>query len=243
MRTDGRARRAALLAGGGTAALTFGLAVALRDRDAFVLTVALALAVAVASRKPLLGGLALAALFLDVAAWMGLALFSHLGHDDPAASVVLSLLLVVAAVAGFAALVVWLAETDHDHGAARPTRRPRPPVGAAFGLAWGLAAVTVIAIAPSMTGTPKGGEGRVVISIKNSRFSTGHLESRPGWVTLVVANPDLFWHTFTVPDLQIDVTVPVGSVREAAAKLPVGEWQYVCRVPGHSRMLGTLVVR
>jgi hypothetical protein len=106
-----------------------------------------------------------------------------------------------------------------------------------------VAAVVVVAVAPSMVATPKGGPGRVVISMKNSKFSTNHLESRDGWVTLVVANPDLFWHTFTVPDLDIDVTVPVGSVREAAAKLPVGDYQYVCRVPGHSRMLGVLVVR
>jgi hypothetical protein len=243
MRTDGRARRGALVAGGATAALTFGLAVGLRDRDALVLTFALGLAVAVALRKPLLGGLALAALFLDVAAWMGLALFSHLGHHDPVVSVVLSLLLVSSSVAGFVALVTWMAEAEHHDEAPRPPRRPRPSLGAALGLAWGAVAVAVVAAAPSMAATPKGGAGRVVISMKNSRFSTGHLDSKSGWVTLVVANPDLFWHTFTVPDLHIDVTVPVGSVREAAAKLPVGEYQYVCRVPGHSRMQGVLVVR
>jgi hypothetical protein len=61
-------------------------------------------------------------------------------------------------------------------------------------------------------------------------------------VTIVVANPDLFWHTFTVPDLHIDITVPVGSVREAAAKLRPGRYVYVCRVPGHNRMHGVLVV-
>jgi hypothetical protein len=239
----GRARRVALLAGAATAALTFGLAVGLRDRDAFVLTVALGLALVVATRRPLLGGLALGALLLDVAAWMGLAFISHMGHDDPTASVVLSALLVISSSVGFGALVVALgARLDHDDTPA-PPRGPRPSLGAGFGLLWGLAAVAVVAAAPSMVAVPEGGEGRVVVSMRNSRFTTDRLESEAGWVKLVVANPDLFWHTFTVPDLDIDVAVPVGSVREADAKLPVGEYQYVCRVPGHSRMLGVLVVR
>jgi plastocyanin len=232
-----------LIAGGATAALTFGLAVGLRDRDALVLTLALALSLGVATRRPVLGGLALGALLLDVAAWMGLAFVSHLGHDDPTASVVLSGLLVLSSSVGFAALVISLGSRfDHEDAPAAP-RRPRPSLGAALGLAWGLAAVIVVAMAPSMVAVPKGGEGRVVISMKNSRFSTNRLESSPGKVTIVVANPDLFWHTFTIPDLDIDVTVPVGSVREATATLPAGSYQYVCRVPGHSRMLGVLVVR
>jgi hypothetical protein len=242
MRTGG-ARRVALVAGAGTTAMTFGLAVGLRDRDALVLTIALAVALVVTTRRPLLGGLALGVLLLDVAAWMGLAFISHLGHDDPTASVILSALLVVSSTVGFGALVMSLgARLDHDDKPS-PPRRPRPSLGAAFGLAWGLTAVVVVAAAPSMVAVPRGGEGRVVISMRNSRFSADRLESRAGWVTLVVANPDLFWHTFTVPDLDIDVTVPVGSVREAAAKLPIGSYQYVCRVPGHGRMLGVLVVR
>jgi hypothetical protein len=239
----GGARRVALVAGAATTALTFGLAVGLRDRDALVLTLALALALVVTTRRALLGGLALGALLLDVAAWMGLAFVSHLGHDDPKASVVLSALLVASSSVGFAALVISLGSRLDHEDTPGPPRRPRPSLGAAFGLAWGLAAVVVVAMAPSMVAVPKGGEGRVVISMRNSRFTTNHLESKPGWVTLVVANPDLFWHTFTVPDLDIDIAVPVGSVREAAAKLPVGRYQYVCRVPGHSRMLGVLVVR
>ena len=239
----GGARRVALFAGAGTAALTFGLAVGLRDRDAFILTVGLGLALVVTTRRPLLGGLALGALLLDVAAWMGLAFVSHLGHDDPTASVVLSALLVLSSSVGFGALVVWLgSRLDHEDAPA-PPRRPRPSLGAGLGLLWGLAAVTVVALAPSMVAVPKAGEGRLVVSMRNSRFTTDQLESKAGWVRLVVANPDLFWHTFTIPDLDIDIAVPVGSVREADANLPVGTYQYVCRVPGHGRMIGELVVR
>lgn len=239
----GRARRVALVAGAATTALTFGLAVGLRDRDALILTVALGLALVVATRRPLLGGLALGVLLLDVAAWMGLAFVSHLGNADPTAAVLISALLVTSSSVGFAALVVSLGERlDHDD-APQTSRRPRPSLGAGFGLLWGLAAVAVVAAAPSMVAVPKGGPGRLVVGIRNSRFTTEGLAAKAGRVTLVVANPDLFWHTFTVPDLDIDVTVPVGSVRETTATLPVGEYQYVCRVPGHSRMLGVLVVR
>jgi hypothetical protein len=241
---DGRrplvtARTWVLAAGAATAALTFGLAVGLRDRDALVLTIALGIAVAATVRLPRLGGAALAVLLVDVLAWMWLALISHIQHDDPAAAIVVSGLLTISSVAGLAALLVQVLSRGSEP---RRRRVTRPFLGAAFGLAWGVTATIVVAVAPSMVEVPQGGPGRLVVSMKNSRFTTDRMEARPGWIRVVVANPDLFWHTWTVPDLDVDVTVPVGSVREADVFLRPGRYDYVCRVPGHSRMQGVLVV-
>jgi plastocyanin len=140
--------------------------------------------------------------------------------------------------------LVALAVSFFVHDAPPPAKRPRvrPPLYAGLGLAWGVAATVVLAAAPSMVTVPAAKEGQLVVGIKNSRFTESRLDSKPGRVTIVVANPDLFWHTFTVPDLHIDVTVPVGSVREASALLEPGRYDYVCRVPGHTRMIGVLVV-
>lgn len=234
-----RARRTATAAGAATAALTFGLAVGLHDRDALLLTIGLALAVIIAIRRPLLGGLGLAALLLDVAVWMGLAFVSHVQNDDPVVSLVLSGLLLTSSIVGLVALAVQSVNRERP---GREPRKGRPFAAAGFGLVWGLAAAVVVAIAPSAVSIPAEKDGRLVVSIKNSRFSREELHASAGWTNIVVANPDLFWHTFTVPDLDIDITVPVGSVRSADAKLPPGKYQYLCRVPGHSKMLGVLVV-
>jgi hypothetical protein len=228
-----------VVAGAATAALTFGLAIGLRDRDALLLTVGLGLALGMTLRWRRLGAAALAVLLADVAVWMGLALLSHVGHDDPLASVVLSGLLFSSSVIGLVTMTVaWFESTS----APKARRRTRPGLGAALGLAWGVVAVIVVAVAPSMVEVPRAKEGELVISIRNSRFSTKRLEAHTGFTTLVVANPDLFWHTFTVPDLKIDVTVPVGSVRKASLLLKPGRFDYVCRVPGHNKMIGVLVV-
>jgi plastocyanin len=239
VRLTGPAWRATVVAGAATAALTFGLAVGLRDRDALLLTLGLGIALGMTLRWRRLGAAALAVLLADVAAWMGLALLSHVGHDDPVASVLLSGLLFASAATGLVTMMVAFFEWTTP---AKQRRRTRPGLGAALGLAWGVVAVIVVAVAPSMTAVPKAKEGELVISIRNSRFSTDKLEAKPGFTTLVVANPDLFWHTFTVPDLDIDVTVPVGSVREATLRLRTGRYDFVCRVPGHNKMVGVLVV-
>jgi plastocyanin len=159
-------------------------------------------------------------------------------HDDPLTSVVLSALLFSSSFIGLVTMLVAYFEWT----SARERRRGRPGIAAALGLAWGAVAMVVVAVAPSMVDVPEAKEGELVVSIRNSRFSTSRLEAHTGFTTLVVANPDLFWHTFTVPDLDIDVTVPVGSVRKASLLLKPGTYQYVCRVPGHNKMIGDLVV-
>lgn len=65
-----------------------------------------------------------------------------------------------------------------------------------------------------------------------------------GAITVEVANRDLFWHTFTVEDLGVDLRIPVGAERIVAFDAPPGTYQYICAIPGHPEagMKGSLIV-
>ena len=61
--------------------------------------------------------------------------------------------------------------------------------------------------------------------------------------TLIVKNHDLGVHTFTVDDLGINEAIIGGSEQliSIAASSP-GSYGFVCQIPGHEEMKGTLVV-
>jgi plastocyanin len=113
---------------------------------------------------------------------------------------------------------------------------------ALFGLVAGAAAVVVVAVAPGLSATIDPQPGDLVIKMRSSRFSVETLRAPAGTISLFVANPDLFWHTVTIPDLDVDVRVPVGGARRATFSAEPGRYDYVCRVPGHTRMQGVLIV-
>jgi plastocyanin len=71
------------------------------------------------------------------------------------------------------------------------------------------------------------------------------LEARAGEVTVALRNRDLFWHTFTVDALGVDVRSPVGRLRTATFEARAGRYSYYCAIPGHAAlgMRGTLTVR
>ena len=79
---------------------------------------------------------------------------------------------------------------------------------------------------------------------RNVRFEPDRLFATTGSsLRLVVDNDDLVIHTFTIKDLDIDVTV--GPKSETLVELPAlrpGEYKITCEVPGHEEMKGTLVV-
>ena len=62
---------------------------------------------------------------------------------------------------------------------------------------------------------------------------------------MAVRNRDLFWHTFTIDALGVDVTAPVGRLRSVTFEARPGTYSYYCRIPGHATlgMRGTITVR
>lgn len=86
-------------------------------------------------------------------------------------------------------------------------------------------------------------EGIHLVS-ENVAFSETELTAPAGEVTVTLENKDLFWHTFTIEDLDVDLRVPLGAALPVTFEAPRGEYKFVCAIPGHPEagMIGTLTV-
>ena len=83
-----------------------------------------------------------------------------------------------------------------------------------------------------------------MVDMKNVSFEPSQLRIPSGQpAKLVVKNSDLFGHTFTIDELGIDYSFLFGDEKLVhLAPLEAGEYTYICTVPGHQNMRGTLVV-
>src|SRR5207248_9880356 len=113
----------------------------------------------------------------------------------------------------------------------------------------GLAALVVIMgvttyAAVTGPGRNAAAAGDLVISATNARFSTTTLTGDHGTVTVDFINNDLFWHTFTVTDLGVDIRLPVKGNQRASFNAAPGTYEFFCPIPGHKSigMRGTLIV-
>lgn len=217
------------------AGTTGAVAIALRDLEAGALTIAVLAALALLHvRQGTLGTIALLVLFANSAFWMLPGLAVNIAGGRPVGSLVLPAAIGSIAVAGMVAAL------------ARLTRRSRPagrsPV--VVGLA-ALAAIAVVAGAGVLVSRPRpAGAGSVRIVTERTRFSPRTINVPAGRTSISVTNRDLFWHTFTVSDLDVDLRVPTGGLRTATFDAPAGRYRFVCAIPGHESagMRGTLVV-
>jgi len=60
-----------------------------------------------------------------------------------------------------------------------------------------------------------------------------------------VDNRDVWWHTFTIDALHVDVQVPSSGKRNVTFNAAPGTYTFYCAVPGHAAlgMKGTLTVK
>jgi plastocyanin len=106
-----------------------------------------------------------------------------------------------------------------------------------------LAAVAVIT-SVGRGGSEAGVSGEVVVRSRNVRFLPDEVRVEAGEVTIRMENGDLFWHTFTLPDLDVDLSVPVRGERRVTFDAPRGTYEFVCAIPGHTKvgMTGVLII-
>lgn len=52
-----------------------------------------------------------------------------------------------------------------------------------------------------------------------------------GEVTVGLANQDLFWHTFTIEELGVDLPVPVGASLTVTFDASPGNYRFICPDP------------
>ncbi|HUP86757.1 MAG TPA: cupredoxin domain-containing protein [Acidimicrobiales bacterium] len=218
--------------------LLWSVAAIARDIEAFAIAILLFASVLMV-RYPrrrwarTLGRVAAVVLFLDVTAWMAPAVVSNTTAGEAIGDVMTPLALTALSATGLLASAVRLIRV-------RATRRG---VGAL---------IAIVALAGSFAGAlsvfARGGgvvaqAGDAVISARNVEFSTDDLNAVAGTLAVVVTNHDLFWHTFTIEKLDVDVRVPTGGTRRAVFDAPRGVYEYMCAIPGHeTRMRGTLTV-
>jgi plastocyanin len=232
-------RRLAVVAALADAVVLFGYGLTRGDREtlgfAVVMLVGLGL---LRVGRGLLGLLALAALFVNIMFWMFPA-----ANDNATYRVGLVDLLIPGSLVAFslAGLVGALAAIIHlrDPAAGRAAAAPTGILAVVFvfaslGLVWAMtdAAAQVV---PA---------GAVELQTVNVAYVPDSLQARAGKVTVAVRNRDLFWHTFTISALKVDVRAPVGRLRSATFEAKPGTYTYYCRIPGHAAlgMRGTLTV-
>jgi len=181
-------------------------------------------------RRGLAGRILLGLLFVDVLAWMSLGAITNIRGGETLGAVVVPALLTGISVTG---LIATVAE-------GRVTARWAPGGAAALGAVIVVAATAAAAVAPAAATTAA--DARVVS--EKVAFDTAALDVEAGEVTVELVNRDLFWHTFTVDELGVDLAVPVNGGRQATFDAPPGTYRFYCRIPGHeTRMVGTLTVR
>jgi len=184
------------------------------------------------------GLVVLGLVFADIAAYTATGTWSNVIRGEELRDILLAGLLAAFSSAGLIAAAAGALQRRNF--AARS--RAAPLVG--------LAALALLGLALA-AGAFAGGRARasgqpsdIVLQTENMAFSATALTAETGTVTVRLANRDLFWHTFTIDELGVDLQVPVGAEQEVAFQAPPGTYEFYCAIPGHALigMHGTLTV-
>jgi uncharacterized cupredoxin-like copper-binding protein len=232
-------RRLTVVAALADAVVLFGYGLARGDRESLGFAVVMLVGLGLLRvGRGLLGLLVMAALFVNIQFWMfpaanGNATY-RVGLVDlliPGALVAFSL----AGLIGVVGSIIHLRDPAAGRAAAGPTGTLAVVfIFASLGLVWAMTDAKA-QVAP---------EGASEVQTVNLAYVPKSFEVPSGKVTLAVRNRDLFWHTFTIDALKVDVRAPVGRLRAVSFEAKPGTYTYYCRIPGHATlgMRGTLRV-
>jgi plastocyanin len=232
-------RRLVVVAALADAVVLLGYGLARGDREALGFAVVMLAGVGLLRvGRGLLGLLVLAALFVNVQLWMFPAANGNATHRVGLAGLLVPGMLVAFSLAGLVgtvAAIVHLRDPAAGRGAAAPTGVLAVVfVLASLGLVWATSDAKAQA-APA---------GALEVQTVDVAYVPRSLQASGGKVTVAVRNRDLFWHTFTIDALKVDVRAPVGRLSSVTFEAKPGTYSYYCRIPGHATlgMRGTLTV-
>jgi len=219
--------------------LLFAAGVYLRDAEALTLAFLVLLTLGWIFFRPgrIIPVVVRSLVFADVAFWMVPAAVSNALSHSSLGSTLLPGILGTTAIVGLLAAAAFLISRGNQ--------------AAGTGVARGVAALALVVIlvvagvaAASASRTTTSGNA-IVISATNARFSATTLTANHGTVTVDFTNNDLFWHTFTVPALGVDIRAPVKGSRQVSFNAPPGTYEFFCSIPGHKQigMKGTLIIQ
>jgi plastocyanin len=232
-------RRLAVVAALADAVILFAYGLTRGDREALVFAVIMVIGLGLLRvGNGLLGLLVMAALFVNIEFWMFPAANGNATYRAGLLDLLVPASLVAFSLAGFigaVAAMVHLREPAAGRGAAGPTGVLAVVfIFTSLGLVWAMTDAKPQAI-PA---------GAVEVETTNVAFDPDALRATGGEVTVAVRNRDLFWHTFTIDRLGVDLKAPVGGVRSATFEAQPGTYEFYCRIPGHAAlgMRGTFTV-
>ena len=84
--------------------------------------------------------------------------------------------------------------------------------------------------------------GDLIVAAENVYFVPGDIEADAGTIAFHVENRDRGHHDFTIDALGVQVQLPERSARRFVFDAPPGVYEITCTLPGHGRMVATLVV-
>jgi plastocyanin len=232
-------RRLAVVAALANAVILFGYGLARGDREALAFGVVMVVGLGLLRvGTGLLGLLVLAALFVNIEIWMFPAANGNATYRAGLADLLVPAALVAFSLAGFIGSVAALVHL-RDPAAGRAAAGPTGVIAVLFifislGLVWAMTDAEPQVVP----------EGAVEVETTNVAFVPDTLRAGGGRVTVAVRNRDLFWHTFTIDALGVDIRAPVGGLRSASFEAEPGTYDFYCRIPGHATlgMRGRLTV-
>lgn len=156
---------------------------------------------------------------------------SDLARPESSPTFVLTLLSLAAAslaiVGGLGVFFEW---------ATGPIRAVMIGVAAVF-LAGSLASVAIAVGTDSATALPSD----TVVEAERLVWNPDEISAQAG-TGIWIDNLDPVHHTFTVPDLDIDIEIPALKAARVDLEVEPGTYRVFCNVAGHEAMTGTLVV-
>ena len=187
-------------------------------------------------RRGLLGVILLGLLSLDTEFWMATATVSNIQNKEVLMAVVQPLVLAVVS----AIVIVAAAASLFQQG-----RRTAEGGWAIAGVSIGVFALTfgVELFLSSIAVETRASD--IALDIHNAAFSSKQVSANSGAVSVNLTNEDLFWHTFTVDQLGVNVALPVNSHRRISFNAAPGTYTFYCAIPGHRQagMVGTITIK
>lgn len=221
-------------------ALLFLVGAYLRDAEALALAFIVLLTLGWILFRPgkILPVVVRSLVFADVAFWMVPAAVSNAISHASLGSIIVPGILGTTAMVGLIAAAGFLVSNGNQAAG-----QVVAPIVAGAAVAVMLAVTAYAGLTAS--GVNAGRAGDLVISATNARYSTTTLTADAGTVTVDFTNNDLFWHTFTVAALGVDIRAPVKGQRRVSFHAASGSYEFFCAIPGHKQigMRGTLVIR
>lgn len=184
------------------------------------------------------GAVLLGLLFADITVWTVSGAVNNLMYGERGLALLLPSLLGVFSLTGLAACVGVVINRRTPQAGSRAALLVG---GIGLGLLVGVTALSLLPGAALAQSTPA---TEIVLGSKSMLYTTTELDAEPGEVTVSLWNDDLWWHTFTIDELGIDLYVPMGAERSVTFNAPPGVYRFYCGIPGHEAlgMAGTLNV-